>query len=285
MGVKLVQGEMMIPCASGVRRRPPNERAYAPEGGRPRIGTGVASILAALSFLATLALHAPVTGAATYKWIDEKGSVHYSDSLPPEAMDRGNVQLNKQGVPINKTDPAPTAEQRKAMQDEADRQKALAKEREISDRRDRALMDSYTSEDEIDLAKTRAVATIDNQLQSAQAYSTSLSKRREVLLANKAASGDKGMAPALERELEGIDSELAKQDGLVVQKKKELEVVTAKYDVDKQRWRELRARQEANAAAAAAAKAASPTGTPSPGSQKPARLPAGSPPPVAGGSK
>ena len=46
------------------------------------------------------------TRAAMYKWVDERGVVHYTDKMPPEAVDKASVELNKQGVPINRTDKA-----------------------------------------------------------------------------------------------------------------------------------------------------------------------------------
>jgi hypothetical protein len=176
-----------------------------------------------------------------YKWVDDKGVVHYSDKMPADAVDKGNVELNKQGIAVKRNDPAPTLEQRKAKAAEEERQKHLAREREVVDRRDRALMQSYTSEDEIDLARTRALATIDTQVQSAQAYSGQLIKRRTELEAKRKSFGDKQVPPAFERELESIGEELAKQDTLIAEKKREAAVVTARYDADKARWRELRA--------------------------------------------
>ena len=183
--------------------------------------------------------------AATYKWVDDKGVVHYSDKMPPEAIDKGNVELNKQGIPVKRNDPAPTAEQRRAKAAEEERQKALAKEREVVDRRDRALIQSYTSEDEIDLARSRALGTIESQLTSAQAYSVQLAKRRQELDDRRKSYGDKTVPPAIDRELEGIATELAKQDAFIAEKKRETVAVTARYDADKQRWRELRAINEA----------------------------------------
>jgi hypothetical protein len=59
-------------------------------------------------------LGAPRVQAATYKWTDEKGVVHYTDKIPPEALNKGNVELNKQGVTVKRTDPALTPEQRRA---------------------------------------------------------------------------------------------------------------------------------------------------------------------------
>ena len=186
--------------------------------------------------------------AATYKWVDDKGGVHYSDKMPPEAIEKGNVELNKQGIPVKRNDPAPTLEQRRAKAAEEERQKSLAKDREVVDRRDRALMQSYTSEDEIDLARSRAVGTIESQLASAQAYSAQLAKRRQELDERRKSFGDKAVPPAIDRELEGIATELAKQDAFIAEKKRESVTVTARYDADKQRWRELRAINDANQA-------------------------------------
>ena len=52
---------------------------------------------------------------------------------------------------------------------------------------------------------------------------------------------------ALERELEGNDSELEKTAALIDQKRRERASVVARYDADKGRWRELRSIADANA--------------------------------------
>jgi hypothetical protein len=197
-----------------------------------------ARTLVALVAGATLLALAGHARGALYKWVDEHGEVHYSDKVPPEAVNKGNVELNKQAVPIKKTEPAPTPEQLKAKAAEDERQRVLAKQQEEVARRDRALLASYTSENEIDLARTRALQTIDNVMQSAQAYSAQLAKRKEALLAKKAAAGDKAGAN-LDRELEMLNGEIDRQADLVAQKKREAATVTAKYDADKARWREL----------------------------------------------
>lgn len=183
--------------------------------------------------------------AATYKWVDEKGVVHYTDKIPPEAVNKGNVQLDKNGVPIRRTDPAMTSEQRRKLAEEDARQQQLAKDRELVDRRDRALLATYTVESEIDLARKRALSTIEQQVQSATAYTGQLAKRKSDVEQRKAALGDKPVPPVLERELANINAELGRQDDLLTAKQKEVVVVNARYDADKKRWRELRAATEA----------------------------------------
>ena len=196
--------------------------------------------------LAALLAHAGNARAALYKWVDDQGVVHYTDKVPPEAVNKGNVELNKQGVPLKKTEPAPTSEQLKAKALEDERQRALAKQQEEVARRDRALLASYTSENEINIARGRAMQTIDNVIQSAQAYVAGLNKRRDAVLAKKGVAGDTPPAD-LDRELAMLNGEIERQTDLLAQKKREAATVTAKYDADKQRWRELVAARAATA--------------------------------------
>jgi hypothetical protein len=192
--------------------------------------------------LVALAIGAGPARAAMYKWVDDKGITHYTDTMPPDAVNKGNVELNKQGVTIKKTDPAVTPEQRKAREAEVEQQRELAKQKEAQARKDRALLDSYTTESDIDLAKNRSLRTVENALQSAQAYSTQLTKRKAELTANKAALGSKPVPAALERDHSATDGELTRQEELIARKKQELVTIAARYDSDKERWQALRGR-------------------------------------------
>ncbi len=223
----------------------------------------------AIAVAALVALAPAAAAQKLYKWTDENGKVHYTDKAPDPS--RGGVQLDKQGRPVGKIEPAPTPEQARAKAAEEERRREAAKEQEITARRDRALLASYTTEAEIDLARARAVGTVESQIQSAQAYLAQLTKRKTELDARKAKLGGSPMPPQLERESASVDAEYAKNSDLVVQKQRELAAVTARYDGDKQRWRELKAQQESSAAAAAngnraatPAAAAQPTPTPTP---------------------
>ena len=189
-----------------------------------------------------------VARAAMYKWVDEKGVVHYTDQLPPDAVDKATTELSKQGVPVNKTDKALTPEQRRAKEQEAEKAKEAARAQEEIARRDRALVASYTSEAEIDLARNRSLQTINSIILSSQAFSEQLNKRKADVETRKAESQGKAIVAVLDRELESIDAELQRQTELVAQKNKEAAVITAKYDADKQRWRELSASKDKAAA-------------------------------------
>ncbi|MEO8344588.1 MAG: DUF4124 domain-containing protein [Betaproteobacteria bacterium] len=206
----------------------------------------------AMLVCAALVLLVPVAGAATYKWIDDQGVVHYTDKMPPEAINKGSVELNKQGIPVRKNDPALTPEQRRAREMEDERIRQATRAREESQRKDRALLQTYTTESEIDLARKRALGTIDGQVQSAQAYTATLAKRKQEVQTRAAAFADKPLPQALERELNSVNEELEKQAELIAAKRKEISVVNARYDADKIRWQELAALTPATANAAPA---------------------------------
>jgi DNA repair exonuclease SbcCD ATPase subunit len=210
-----------------------------------------ACVRAGVALAALCALAAPAL-ATTYKWVDEHGVVHYTDKVPPEQVDKARIELDKQGVPVKKVDPAPTPEQRKAKEAEEVRQRELARQQEDVARRNKALLQSYTSEAEIDLARKRALSTLDGVIQSAQAYSEQLNKRKEDVERKKAEFGAKPIPAALEREATTVDVELFRQNELIAQKRREAAEVQQKYDAILARWRELTSSREATDAALAA---------------------------------
>jgi hypothetical protein len=161
--------------------------------------------------------------------------------MPPEAVNRGHVELDRQGVQFKKTERALTPEEVRARADDAERQRQEAKEREVLARRDRALLASYTREEDLDLARQRALTTIDGQMQSARVYAAALVKRQQEIIEKKQTYGSKPVPAVLDRELESVEGELAKTNALIEAKKQESVGVATKYDADKQRWRMLRA--------------------------------------------
>ncbi|HET9046958.1 MAG TPA: DUF4124 domain-containing protein [Casimicrobiaceae bacterium] len=210
-------------------------RVAAPDLARRRVHGAVLLLAAlALAFAALRDAH-----AGTYKWTDEKGVVHYADKMPADAVNRASTQLNAQGMTYKHTEAALTPEQIQAKYGDAEKQRQALRDKEIAQRRDNALVASYTKEQDIDLARARAINTIDGQLQSARVYVGQLTKRQQDLVERKIAAGAKGAPPAVERELESIDRELAKTNEFIAFKNDESLAVAAKYDADMQRWREL----------------------------------------------
>jgi len=214
-----------------------NERAYRIDGQpTPARGRRVPALL-----LCAL-LAAGHAQAALYKWTDDHGVVHYSDKLPIEAVNRANSELSRQGVTLRKTEQARPVVQQHIAKTESEEQKLREAEREriVAARRDRALIESYSNEAEIELAKSRAIATIDGQVQSAHAFVAQMLKHRQELEDKKPTYAPRPVPGSLLREIETIDAEIARQNEFIAAKEKESASVAARYEADRQRFRELR---------------------------------------------
>jgi hypothetical protein len=207
-----------------------------------------------LALLCAFALAAhSVNAAGLYKWIDERGGVHYSDQLPPEAADKGTVVLDKQGRQVKKIEPAPSPAELKAKEAEDERQKAMARARDDRARKDIALLQSYTSAEEIDLARGRALSAVETQLKSAETYNAELAKQLAELEKQKAALAGKPVPFALENAMSSVSDEMARQARVIAQKKDEMAAISARYESDKRHWQEIKSDQARTKAAEDAA--------------------------------
>jgi hypothetical protein len=184
------------------------------------------------------------------------------------------VMLDKQGRQVKRIEPAPTPAQLKAKEAEAEREKALTTAKDERARRDLALLQSYSSVDEIDFARNRALSSIEVQLKSAETYNADLKKRLADLEKQKTALAGTPVPAALENQVSAINDEMGRQAQLIAQKKDEMAAVSARYDADKRHWQEIKADQARAAAAESAAANASPSAA-APPKPNAARAPSG----------
>ncbi len=103
--------------------------------------------------------------ADTYKWVDNQGVTHYSETLPPEYANKNRQILNKSGVVI-RTQDVLTPEERRAKEEESAKVRAEAAATRDQRRYDKSLVDSYSSVDEIELAKSRSMQQLDAGISS-----------------------------------------------------------------------------------------------------------------------
>ena len=224
--------------------------------------SGWASAIAVLGLVCVAGTAAGAGGM--YKWTDDQGVVHYTDRIPPESVSKGATVLDKQGRSVKTIDPAPTAEQRKAIEAEAERQRDVAKANAEQARRDRALTQSFSSEAEIDVARARAVSTMEGQLTTIGAYIADMTRRKQELEKRKAGYGAKPVPASLDTELSSVSEELARQNALLAQKREALAAIGKKYDADKKRWQEIKIEQEEAAERQRAADAQKASAPPAP---------------------
>ncbi len=90
--------------------------------------------------------------ARLYRWADEQGNVYYSDKMP-DAQAKSVTELDRRGM-IRKV-PA-----HQASAGELARQEEAQKLRQIQRRRDKALLDSFSSTAEIDALRDRQIDAV-----------------------------------------------------------------------------------------------------------------------------
>ncbi len=177
----------------------------------------------------------------TYKWVDEKGVIHYGDSVPAEYSQREQRVLNSQGLEVQK---------RQAEMSAADAAAYAAKQKEESQRKqhDMFLISTYPSVKEIEQVRDVRLDQINGQIVASEAYIASLTtrvdglKQRSLLFApyNTSPSARR-MPDDLAEEMVRALSELRTQNAALTTRRGELAEVKGLFDADIRRFKELRA--------------------------------------------
>lgn len=161
------------------------------------------------------------------------------DILPQACFGRAYREVGPSGTTVRSV-PAPlTAEQRAQRKIEEDKRKIEEEKRKAQDLKDRALLNTYGSEAEIDAARARAENDISQSIRNAEAKIESAKQARKKYEDEAEFYKKKPMPPEIQKGLKEGDIEINAQTSLIEAKKKELETVRAKYDEDKMRFLEL----------------------------------------------
>ncbi|OGS92508.1 MAG: hypothetical protein A2061_10790 [Gallionellales bacterium GWA2_59_43] len=191
---------------------------------------------------AGLAISLPAS-AKLYKWVDDKGTTHYGETIPPEYANRDRAELNQAGREVNKKEIL-TPEERAAKEQEA----ALKREEELAakerKRRDKALLNTYSNSKEIDLARSRNLQQVEGRINSANSQ---IKMARENLTgfqheADALTKAGKKIHPSLQEDLKESRARLNKLQQELKKAQEEKAAVEARYDADKARYQELTGR-------------------------------------------
>ena len=174
--------------------------------------------------------------AKLYKWVDSNGTTHYGETIPPEYANREAVKLDK-GRIQQRDDVRAKSGQKQTVRDPA-----AEKDRIEAERHDNALINTYSSEKEIDLARDRNLQQVEARtnsfsvlLKSAQENLASLQQEAE-----KMTKQGRKVFKSLEEDIVEANAHIAKLENDLNQSLKETEAVKARYAADKARYRELK---------------------------------------------
>jgi hypothetical protein len=210
------------------------------------------------TLLCMMALAFAPSAFALYKCVDEKGVTRIGETPPEECATVVMYEISRSGQVLKKIDPTPTAEQLKQREADAERRKEADKVAAEQRRKDMALINTYATEREFDVARDRNIDPINGRIKITRERLAGVDKRvkeledeMEFYKAGKSRtvtskSGKKKevrsdeVPPMLTEELQRKKTERAVLEKSLVGYDREIEVLRTKYDTDKRRWMELK---------------------------------------------
>ena len=201
-----------------------------------------------LLLLAGLAL--PALAGKLLKWVDAQGQVHYGDKIPPEYAAQQHSTLNKQGVTLKRSEDAvrtrQEAEEKKRQEQLQAEQKQQAQQQAAKDKR---LLDSYASEQDIISIRDRQLAGLEEEIKNNFTNQLKLKARLTELDAkvNNLQRANKPVPATLQDDIKTTRAQDMQYAALLEAKRKEQEQVRKTAEEDLQRYKEMQVRSQAAA--------------------------------------
>jgi len=209
-------------------------------GSTPALSTAALAGAAALLAAATLLTSGAALGQGRmYKCTDAKGKIYYTQTPPTECLGRPSEELSKSGTVMRKNEGQLTPEQQ--AQREAERKKKQEEDKLAQEekRKNTALLNTYSSEKDIEDARTRAIRENDTAIKDTEKKIAEGLKRQKDLDNEKEFYAKKAPPAKLAQDIKDNQIELKNQQNLLEVKKKQVADINAKYDEDKRRYLEL----------------------------------------------
>ena len=201
----------------------------------------LASINCISILLACSLLYAPVAYAFVYKWVDDKGEVHYGDSVPPEFSDIERKKINDQGRTIKLFEAAKTPEEIAEKKRLEVLKLEQQRETEAQTRKDNVLLATYSSEADLLNTRDSRLASLEGLIQLTQRRIRSMNHRIKQLTEDAAdfERSGKPIPEMLTRQIENIRAQTLENESFIVVKKAEQDDIRMKFEKDIQRFRAL----------------------------------------------
>lgn len=201
-------------------------------------------ILLAAAFACALA--SPAGAAKLYKWVDENGDIRYSDQIPPNQVKHGHSELNPQGVVLSTQEKAKTeaelAAEAKARREAEARAAEEARLKRIQDHKDQVLLMTFSSEEELELARMDRVEVLESVIQlihnSIETTQEKLGELQQTAESTYLSQG-KEVPGGLAQKIEHFERKIETRNRQLEQKMAEKAKINEKFQLDLARYRQL----------------------------------------------
>ena len=194
------------------------------------LAAGVVALLSALPAVAQTSLYSCTTAS---------GKNITADLPPPDCYNRPIKELRPDGSTRRVIEPPLSPEQRAARETEERRKLDEDERRRTQMRRDLALLETYGSEQDIEDARVRAVATREAVIERAHKRMDDLKGERKKLDDEKEFFTKREMPEKLKRSFAGNAEAMQQQQKVIADAEAEKERVNSRFEGERTRFRQL----------------------------------------------
>lgn len=191
-----------------------------------------------LIFTLVLFVFVQPSSAALKRCVDDEGKSHYYNKLlPPECEDKASVEMNKQGVVMGRIEARPEEQPKEGKA----AQIAAAQKLDEIKRRDTVLLNTYTGEEEIDLARERNVHPLELTIVGVEKR-LEIAKTRLKDLINQAKQAAQAKSPTLagiKKEIIPVLKEAQNLQRELKENQQRIAHIENRFDLEKKRFVEL----------------------------------------------
>jgi hypothetical protein len=176
-----------------------------------------------------------------FKWVDEEGNIHYSDRVPPQHAKQERREYDVRGKEVRVYERARTPEEKAEAARLAAIEEAKKREAEKKAVHDRSLLATYSSEEDMLMARDGKLASVDAliQLTRSRIESTETRLREYAAEAAEFERSGKPVPNALQDQIKTARDLITENREFVREKEIERETIAAQFDADIDRYREL----------------------------------------------
>jgi chromosome segregation ATPase len=173
-------------------------------------------------------------------WKNKAGKTECGDKVPYEYQDSGIKEMNRQGVVTSRSESL-TPEERKARDAAEEKRAAEAQRKREQARRDKALLDTFSNEKEVDLKRNRDVQLIETNIETLQGNLKNMAERQADARAraDQFAKNKRPVPLPIQDEIDRINSDIAQTGRQIAQMRRDIVSLNQRYDEMKKRLAEL----------------------------------------------
>jgi hypothetical protein len=197
-------------------------------------------ITAVLLFIMAIPLQARIVC-----WTNKEGVKECGDKVPPEYAELGHKELDKRGFVVDETAREKTDEE---LAEEKRQAELLAEQERLAEeaaRRDKILLDTFSSVDDIEMTRDGKIAAIQTSISLAEARNQKLQSELDKLV-QQAANEERAGKPASEdlvKDIESLRRQINDNNNFIAEKQKEQDLVREASAKDVERFKELKSIQ------------------------------------------